>query len=410
VLISAPVLRKIIRRYLNEGRLEDIQKKYPHEDINFLAQNDPSGSKLKYLAWMARELSVGNTQRDVFPTIEYFHRNLSKFPSKDINSYKSLYELESAAKSISEKKSSKEKRQEIKSGSDAIFEDNEVALIYVGTKESCRLYGKGTKWCITMRDANYFEQYTGANVVFYFLLRKLPIGDPFDKVAFAVKRNKQNIVIPKDVEFYDAEDRPHYNFHELSNEFINFNSYVNLAFNDAKSRPKALLTKIMDDEATPEELHKALILYKDDKRTIQTIAPKLKDPSDLLLLSKYKDVTVRCFVASSENTPKEALLTLSQDGDAYVRIYVSENSNTPEEALEKLAGDVSASVARSVSMNKNATAKALDKLARHADQSTRINVVMHPNTSQKTIDYLSTHERNASVINALFKFQKNQIQ
>ena len=285
--LSVSQLRSFVKRNLTEGRLEDVQNKFPQLDVDQLARQDPSGPKLKYLSWMAKQLSNNDKAKmeDLVPSVQYFHKNLSRFPSKDINVYKTLKDLENAVKSVSEKKSSKEKRQEDKAGSETIYEDKEVALVYVGTKESCQLYGKGTKWCITMRDASYFEQYTGANVVFYFLLKKQPLGDPLDKVAFAVKRDKENKILENELELYDAEDNQIDDRLAFA-EFPDLEFFIGEIVVDASHKPKGLLAKIKDGESSTEEEQQALELYKNDDQITKMIADSTKKRINTFKFSK----------------------------------------------------------------------------------------------------------------------------
>ena len=400
MLISVSRLRSAVRRFLTEGRLEDAQKRYPSVDVDALARRDPSGSQFKYLSWMAKQLDKNPSTKleDLVPTVQYFHKNLSRFPSKDIEAYKTLTDLEDAAKAASEKKSSKEKRQETKEGSETIFEDERVALVFVGSKESCQLYGSGTKWCITMRDASYFEQYTGANVVFYFLLRKQPLNDRFDKVAFAVKRDKQNKVIMKELELYDAKDKG-VSIYGAARAFPEINNYVSAATEDADRRPKGLIAKIKDGEASAEEERKAYKLYEYEPsilfmlvgyfRDFEIISKLAQDknanirwnvaentstpPETLLKLAQDKDLDVRYSVAKNTSTPPELLLKLSQDKDVLVRYYVARNNSTPPETLLKLAQDKDVGVRSSVAQNNSTPPEVLLKLV----QDENVYIVRH---------------------------------
>ena len=356
-------VRSLVRSaLLFEGRLEDARAKFPSVDVDELSREDPSGPQLKYLMWMARQRSLGAKTEDLLPTIRYFHRNNIKFEKKDINSYADLRELEDAAKEASETVTSREKRALSKEGSETIWEDEDNVLVFVGTRESCQLYGKGTKWCITMRDASFFEQYTGANVVFYFLLRRFPEGDPFDKVALAVKRDRENRVLTREFELFDARDE-NVSRGALAKRVPGSVVAIKNALADAVRRPKGLIAKINDGEATEEEEREALRLYGKEPEVMRMIVRKLRSAEVLRTLSRDEDVELRRDVAANLSTPVEVLRALSGDRDEWVRRYVVRNPSTSVEVLRALSGDESEWVRRDVAANLSTPAEVLRALS-----------------------------------------------
>src|SRR3990167_1944160 len=312
-LLTLGSVRSLVRStLLREGRLEDARAKFPAIDVDELSREDPSGSsQLKYLLWMARQRSLGAKTEDLLPTVRYFHRNIVKFTKKDINSYADLRELEDAAKEASERTTGRQKRALSKEGSETVWENEDSVLVFVGTRESCQLYGKGTKWCITMRDASFFEQYTGANVVFYFLLNRSPKGDPFDKVALAVKRDRENRVLAGELELFDAGDK-NISREALAKRIPGSVAAVSAALADAVRRPKGLIAKINDGEATEEDEREALRLYGKESEVVKMIAGKLKSAEALMKLSGNEDAGVRMYVAENPSVPAEVLRTLDR--------------------------------------------------------------------------------------------------
>ena len=434
IITSVSRLRGACRRFLIEGRLEDAQKRFPEVDVSALASQDPSGSQLKYLSWMAKQLAWGDTKlEDLIPAVQYFHSNLPKFSSKDIEGYKTLNDLEDAAKAASEKKSSKEKRQETKEGSETIYEDERVALIYVGSKESCQLYGKGTKWCITMRDASFFEQYTGANVVFYFLLRKQPTGDALDKVAFVVKRNKQNKVLESELELYDAQDIK-ISRARRAGAFSNISFYIATATADAFRRPKGLIAKIKDQEASLEEEKEAIKLYSHEPSVLSTLVINFRNPEILTALSKDKNFEIRCSVASNIfSTPEillnlskdkdfavkssvvdnissttEVLLVLSKDKDHAIRYSVAQNTSLPE-VLAALSRDENIDVRAAVARNSDVSAEILNLLIQDREARVRREVAINSSTTLDILNLLMK-DKNAGVRENLARNKKMSIE
>ena len=128
--------------------------------------------------------------------------------TRDVYQYKTLKQLEDAIKSLP---TSKRKKQETAKGkAEKIWENDELVIIRPDDKASCVAYGKGSRWCITMQNETYYEQYTSSNVLFYFVLRKQPKGDRFDKVAFALSRigDPPKIDWGEGLEIFDALDGP----------------------------------------------------------------------------------------------------------------------------------------------------------------------------------------------------------
>lgn len=173
-----------------------------------LSDLDPSGQN-KYLDWMVKQFILNKMDyygvKDIAEPVKFFHDNVQRFKKKDINQYKTLDELQKTVEQIKSKKSKSQQRKDIKSDVDKIYEDEYVAIVHPKTHDSVCLYGAGTKWCITQREESHYDEYSGNNIIFYYILSKvLPSDDPLYKVAAAIIRNEDNSV--DDWEMYDAED------------------------------------------------------------------------------------------------------------------------------------------------------------------------------------------------------------
>ncbi len=430
--INVKYLRTTVRTLLSEGRVEDLQKQFPDINVQLYSQRDPSPTK-KYLAWMIKQILAGASKNDLFPTISYFHKNLNRFSVKDINSYKTLRDLENAVKDVSQTRSNKEKRTEIKSSAETLYEDEEQVLVYVGSKESCQLYGSGTKWCITMKDASYYEDYTSSNVVFYFLLRKQPINDSFDKIAFAVKRNKDNAV--QEIDIFDAEDIDVTGSRKLVAAVKQFGLVTKVIMSDAPKRPKSLLAKVLDKEATAKEQHEAWDLYSNkQERNLNTLKTLLESftEQDLLVrifetidkndiefsqslanntssnqnilheLSLSDDMYTVSFVASNTSTSKETLIKLSKSNMELARRNVASNKSTPIEILDDLSLDKAPAVRKFVAENTSTQSNTLNKLARDKNIFVRNSVAANLRTPAKTLIWMlndGPDEPNSNVYN-----------
>ena len=101
---------------------------------------------------------------------------------------------------LSQVKSNTQQKVEQKtSGADLIYEDDEWLVYHIKTEEASKLLGKGTKWCISAKNNNYFNSYVD-DVTFYFFISKiLTQHDPNYKIAAAVYPEGT-------VEYFDASD------------------------------------------------------------------------------------------------------------------------------------------------------------------------------------------------------------
>lgn len=98
--------------------------------------------------------------------------------------------------------SEKQKRTKAKSDSELVYEDERFYIVSpLSHKASC-FFGKGTKWCITMRDSQYWDSYTSQNKFFIFVIDSKS-SEPAEagKIAFA-----KDILNKRYEEIYDATD------------------------------------------------------------------------------------------------------------------------------------------------------------------------------------------------------------
>lgn len=267
------IIRAFIRQILSEGKVDDLKKKYVQpftdptdEDLKTkihpyeftqLVEVDPSPTK-KYLEWIIKAKIKGHNKNDISSTIEFFHKNIHRFKNKDINFYKDLKDLENEVKKIDSlvKSDTTGAGKAVK-----LFEDEHTLLVRPDDKTAVMKYGANTKWCITMKNASYYEEYTANNVVFYFIINKsIPPNDCMAKIAIAVERDIDNEIM--ETEYFDAEDgRLHMdNDDEKSLEHYGLDgdlimSLIKKSHEDALTRPKSILAKIKSgDPVTNDEM------------------------------------------------------------------------------------------------------------------------------------------------------------
>jgi hypothetical protein len=243
---SLSLLKEYLKLVLiSEGKIEDLAKQNPNVDVQSLASSDITSTK-KLLPWMIKQVSKGADVEHVKSVASRFAKDGNRLSNKDINSYSEIDELESALDTLGASKRSQE--IQAKSGAVKIYEDDKSVVLRIDTKEAAQQYGKGTKWCITMSNRQYYETYKASNVLFYYTLRKELLGDDLDKVALAVTRDKKNVV--KQIQAFDQADT------EMTPSKAGVSTQTLTAIkSDAKSQPKAFLAKIKSgDKCSDEEL------------------------------------------------------------------------------------------------------------------------------------------------------------
>ena len=216
------------KHLLIEGRIDDVAKKYPWmattpmnkeagpvsvafpgmTPLKYLSKSDPSGNN-KYLMWMADRYAeaLENPSDDAFfhpgfldshyppivaQIVNRFHKLVPYLRNKDLYSYKSVSEVESALKDAMRKKDAIDHKKALKDaakkGGKAIWENGDVTVIRPLTPKASCLFGKQTKWCVSAeKAANAFMQYTESNIALYFFFFPHHPEERYKKVAVGIK-------------------------------------------------------------------------------------------------------------------------------------------------------------------------------------------------------------------------------
>lgn len=184
--------------YLFTEAIADIKKYYPNIPNDTFMQlisldptyrgNDSAG---KYGKWLLNLYNKGNLSEDEFeevtPLLNQFTTYRNRIQNKDLNSYKSLDELSNVLASVINDDSMLTNRQRlrflknVKSGKTVIDKENdyEVVLdtpnfiVYVpNTHEAAMKLGKGTKWCTSHENPDWFAEYTEDDGKLYIVKNK----------------------------------------------------------------------------------------------------------------------------------------------------------------------------------------------------------------------------------------------
>jgi len=84
-------------------------------------------------------------------------------------------------------------------GADLVAENEDWVVYKILTKDACILYGSNTKWCITEKDKNHFEEYSEVTDFYFIISKTLPKTDKWAKIAYQSSSGT----------YWDAEDVEH---------------------------------------------------------------------------------------------------------------------------------------------------------------------------------------------------------
>jgi hypothetical protein len=168
------------KSFLLEDRVEFLKKQHPaidtshdalakHRDAgniidHFAAHADPTKKKV-YTQWVVNQYKKGHIRQEDHPRINKalssFEQHKANLPSKDINQYHHITDLEGALPK--DKPAPTSKRAEVKQvkaeGADLIHSENGVTVHHIKTEAAAKYYGKGTQWCTAGDDNNMFHEY-----------------------------------------------------------------------------------------------------------------------------------------------------------------------------------------------------------------------------------------------------------
>lgn len=409
-------IRAILINYLLKiaGKKEDLVAQYPDlsNDIEYFTANDPSNN-LKYLPWEVKVLRSGQAlKEEISDVAKLFHKHINLLKNKDIYSY-NFTELRDQLFQIEQgnQKSKRKEKLEIKTqGGQRIWEDDQCIVLLVKDKAASCFYGRETKWCITMSDRSYFEEYAEANVVFFFVLRKdLTQDNPNYKVAIVYQRDENNNTLES--QFWDASDTR--SDDKILSSLKNKNNIIGLTKEIAKKEPKGLLAKLKNNEIKPEDLtdkdlksnSTVMWLVKKDEfvnpERLISLYNELNDEEKVSYFTNYKftpsfileDLIKRgaalVLIAQHPNASPSILENLSKYENHIIRNSVASNVKTPPHVLEYLSNDVSETVRRSVARHRNTPPLTLSVLSKDPDTGVLQHVAYNRNTPVETLIYLS---------------------
>lgn len=204
------------------GRLENVIEKYgetaefteglkiiskrgiPVKTIKDISKWDPSGNN-KYLDWvLSRKLTTPLTYKTLKEFVIFFHNSPSKFSKPDIYQYKNEQDILSDLSEYSNKLS----RSEMKDlGVIVVDETPQYKIIIPTSHKAAKMYGSGTKWCITSEKPGAFNNYTEFCQLYIVIIKDMSLIrvkdiKKFHKIAILLPYN----TLSKSV-IFDSIDR-----------------------------------------------------------------------------------------------------------------------------------------------------------------------------------------------------------
>lgn len=197
---------------LLEGRKDDVIRKYGEEHkelIEKLSKSDPSGNN-KYLDWMVKTaLGQLNKEEDILSAdsivnlVTDFDKRLPGLKNKDLNSYKSVFDL----KAVVDEANKKAEEKRVSKQAKKVFENDDAVIYAPFTLEASCKYGAGSKWCITQKNDPYFDDYSKHSNFYFFINKKMSSQTDPRHYKYALQWRFDRDT--KDWTWWDAQDNSH---------------------------------------------------------------------------------------------------------------------------------------------------------------------------------------------------------
>jgi len=379
--------------------VSDAKEKHPlvSEKIDELAAMLPE--KLhKYIPWAAKQMSSDQTIDVTLlaDTLLSFEKNVQRIKDRDIESYKTFQDLTNAVRNVTEKQTKSQKQTSISADVDKIYESDRLLAIVPKTEEASCKYGANTRWCVSGKKDNKFEEYKDFTVT-VFIINK----DKQEKFAYVtVPDNEGNI---KKTQIFDEKDK------ELSEDKLRnslgdeldvikekIRDYVKSSDVGKMSEEKAWkLAKSKDvekrivaakSEFVPQEVLEFLAVDKnDDVRYAVAENENIKSRKVFELLATDEDNTIRQMISLDRNIPTDIIDKMLRDDDVSVIRHALSNKNLSVELIRKFSAPAYAKNHEFIARNLSAPKDVLDKLSKSNQQYVRLQVAMNKNADNETL-------------------------
>jgi ADP-ribose pyrophosphatase YjhB (NUDIX family) len=214
--------REASERGFHDGNLDELRAKFekdpkgyqypdgtPYEDEKVLQVRGMMRSDRRAAGYLTNEekydsyledvkLNIANRANVIRRSLPTYHKLAEmNLIDKNIDSFKEIYEWEhsvyKAEQDFNERQEMKKREAGAKESTDYITDDDDYMMVRPRSEDASCYYGRGTKWCISaIKSKNWFDDYTGKNVAFYFVLFKhLPQDDNLKKLALVYEPDER---------------------------------------------------------------------------------------------------------------------------------------------------------------------------------------------------------------------------
>jgi len=350
---------------LIESRVETLKKKFSkvntdHDHLayyregsnivqHFADNADPTPKKI-YTQWIMNRYNEKNFRQEDHPrihqTLSDFEKHKPKIEKRDINSYKSLKDLEDTIQPFSVQKSKREEVRDIKhEGAEKIHDENGVEVHHLKNKEAACHYGAGTRWCTAAKNNNMFDMYNRGGKL-YFVKAKDEKGN-LRKYQFHHESDSYMDENDEDVDLRKlVKNNP-----ELKNvrEFQGKHPQLTNDKEFDKHVNKFFIYKehdiMNDNRVKPEHISKALNDEDVDVRH-QAIQHPNVTPEHISKALNDEDVDVRKQAIQHPNVTPEHISKALDDKNLFVRKQAIQHPNATPEHISKALNDKSDMVRR----------------------------------------------------------------
>ena len=173
------------------GKLTDAINTYPEfeQEIRKLY----AGVRPGYFNWALEELVDGNaTSDELIPILDRFQRVRDNLERKDLYQYPAINILRKAVDKYGQTDAELrvEKRNKKSEETDFVYKSDNFIVIWPKTEFASCEWGKNTKWCVSAKESNMYDNYSNDNVFLYFIINKnLSDKDKYRRIAIPTKGN-----------------------------------------------------------------------------------------------------------------------------------------------------------------------------------------------------------------------------
>ena len=166
-------MKELLESIKNTHNLFVDTGEVPEDIFDKFVRGDPS-RKGKYVEWMCKQYTIDPSRPEhLLDVVRLFDQLVQRKKIEQTDIYK--YDLEGLEAAIEGAKGIQTKgeiRTGLKKDVKKVFEDNSWLVVSAQTYDAACYYGKNTKWCITGRIKQYWDDYTARGVKFYFVIDK----------------------------------------------------------------------------------------------------------------------------------------------------------------------------------------------------------------------------------------------